>query len=57
MSAFHKHVIALTAVMLLVGAVAANAQPRRASVIVVPRAEVVQPIYYDPIWEPWNTYR
>ena len=56
MSAFHKHLIALTAVMLLVGAVAANAQQRRASVIVVPRAEVVQPFFYDPFWGPWYTY-
>ena len=56
MRAFHTHVIALTAVVLLAGAVTANAQPRRAAVVVVPRAEVVRPFFYDPFWGPWYPY-
>jgi hypothetical protein len=51
-----KHVIALTAVMTLLAAVSANAQPRRGGVVVVPRADIVRPFFYDPFWGPWPAY-
>ena len=56
MGAVPKHVIALTAVMTLLAAVSANAQPRRGAVVVVPRAEIVRPFFYDPFWGPWPAY-
>ena len=56
MRAFHQHVIALMGAMLLASAATASAQARRAAVVVVPRAELVQPFYYGPFWGPWYAY-
>jgi PEGA domain len=56
MGAVPKYVIALTAALTLASAATANAQARRGAVVVVPRAEIVRPFFYDPFWGPWPLY-
>jgi len=56
MTALTRNVVALAIGLILVGAGSASAQVRRGGVIVVPRATVVRPFFYDPFWGPWYPY-
>jgi hypothetical protein len=49
-------VVTLTVGLMLVGALAVSAQPRRAAVVVVPRVHVYTPFFYDGFWGPWYPY-
>ena len=48
-----QRVVTLTVGLMLVGAMAVSAQPRRGAVVVVPRVHVYRPFSYDPFWGPW----
>ena len=56
MSGITKSVVALAAGLIVAGAVSVDAQTRRGNVIIVPRAAVVRPFFYDPFWGPWYPY-
>ena len=48
-----QRVVTLTAALMLVGAMAVSAEPRRGAIVVVPRVHVYSPFFYDPFWGPW----
>jgi hypothetical protein len=56
MSGITKSVVALAAGLIVASAVVVDAQSRRGGVIIVPRAEVIRPNFYDPFWGPWYPY-
>src|SRR5262245_9687370 len=56
MSGITKSVVALAAGLVVASAVMVDAQSRRGGVIIVPRAEVIRPFFYDPFWGPWYPY-
>ena len=56
MSGITKSVVALAAGLIVATAASVDAQTHRGSVIIVPRAEVVRPFFYDPFWGPWYPY-
>ncbi len=47
----------LTGALLLIGGAAAlHAEPRRGAIVIAPRVGIYRPYYYGPYWGPWHPY-
>jgi hypothetical protein len=57
MASITKKTTLVLAALVLTWSVSAQAQPLRGGrIIVVPRAHIYAPFFYDPFWGPWGPY-